>query len=184
MRRLATGRLSLGKRPAHVALAFQREGLSMKPIKFAVLGSSVLATIAVFTEWAKIEGDFPSIVKDALPTSGMGNGGPVFLFLLAFPLAASAVGSAKRFSRGLAITSFVGALLATLVGLAKYSDISHAGDELSKIGATGTITAAPGYWVFFVGALVTALASLAGIVRPEPKLAAAPAPGSLAIRGA
>jgi hypothetical protein len=148
----------------------------MKPIKLFVLGSSLLATLAVFSDWVKMEGDLPPIIKTAMPTSGMQNGGPLFMCLLALPLIAAGVGALKRFGRGLAVTSFVGAFLASLLGLAKYSDFSAATSEIAKLGATGTIGAATGYWIFLLFCFFTTAASLVGIVRPEPKLAGTPMP--------
>ncbi len=144
----------------------------MKPVKFVVLGSAALASVGVFLDWISVSGDVPRLVKDALPRSGMENGGPVFLFFLAMPLLAAAIGAAKRFGRGLGLLARAGAALATLLALVKYADIDGAAAELSKLGGSGTVGVAPGYWLVFCGALFASLASFVTLVKPEPKLPA------------
>jgi hypothetical protein len=156
---------------------------TMKQVKFAVLGSSLLATVAVFLEWVHVSGELPAILG-ALPRTGMENGGPIFLVLLAMPLAGAGIGAAKRFGRGLAGLSLFGALCASFLGLVKYADIEAAGREVGKLGAKLEVTAGVGYWLFLVGAVVALLASVVGLIKPEkveaPKLASGVTPGSSA----
>lgn len=144
----------------------------MKQIKFAVLGSSVLASFGVFLDWIDVSGDLPSAISDGLPRSGMENGGAVFLFLLGMPLLAAGIGCLKRFGRGLAALALFGASLAMLFALAKSADIRHATEKLVEYGFSGTIDLASGYWVLVVGSVVSVVASMAGLVKPEPKLSA------------
>jgi hypothetical protein len=148
----------------------------MKNIKYVVGGSALLGIISLFLKWVSIDGSLGGALGslvDALPTSGMGNGGPVFLFLLALPLVAAAVGAARRFGRGLSITALLGAVGAWLLAMVKLSDISHAGETLSQLGGQITTSAAGGFYAFLLATTVAVLASFAGIVKPEPKVAAA-----------
>ncbi|NUP11447.1 MAG: hypothetical protein HOW73_35830 [Polyangiaceae bacterium] len=151
----------------------------MKSLKFAVLGATVAAMAAVFLDWISVSGDLPSALEGTLPRSGMDNGGPVYLFLLSFPLIGAGVGALKRYGRGLAGLSFVGALLTVFMGLVKYADIDEAAREAGKIGAN--LGVATGYWLFFLGACAACIASLIALIKPEkkPEASALPAPGAL-----
>lgn len=142
----------------------------MKPVKFVVLGAALLASIGVFLDWIAVTGDVPALIRDAMPKSGMENGGPVFLFFLAMPLVAAGIGAAKRFGRGLSVLAIIGSALASLLALVKWADIESAGDELSKLGGSGSVGVAPGYWLVFFGAFVACLASFVTLIKPEPKL--------------
>lgn len=139
----------------------------MKPVKFIVLGAAALASIGVFLDWISVNGDVPALVRDTMPKSGMENGGPIFLFFLAMPLLAAGIGAAKRFGRGLSVLAIIGSALASLLALVKYADIDEAGRELAKLGSSGTLGAAPGYWLVFTGALIACLASFVTLVKPE-----------------
>ncbi len=151
----------------------------MKPVKFVVLGSAVLASIGVFLDWISVSSDVPAIIREGLPKNGMENGGPLFLFFLAMPLLAAGIGAAKRFGRGLSVLAIIGSALASFLALAKWADIDDAAIELSKLGAGGTVGVAPGYWLVFCGALVACLASFVTLVKPERAL---PAPAGAPIR--
>jgi hypothetical protein len=143
----------------------------MKSLKYIVGGSALVGIVSLFLKWVAIDGNAPAIIAGALPTTGMGNGGPIFLVMLALPIAAAAIGAAKRFGRGLSVMALLGALGAWLLAMVKLSDISHAGDELSKLGMGGdfTLSAAGGYYVFLLATSIVVLGSIAGLVKPEPK---------------
>lgn len=143
----------------------------MKSVKFAVLGATLLAMVAVFLPWISVSGD-AGLLSSSMPRTGMDNGGPVFLFLLMMPLVGAAVGAAKRFGRGLAALSFIGGLLTVFMGLVKYADIDAAAVEAKQIDVV--VSAAAGYWVFFLAAAAVCVTSLAGLIKPEKKPAAAP----------
>lgn len=143
----------------------------MKSAKFAVLGSTLLAVIAVFLPWISVSGD-AGLFGSALPRSGMDNGGPVFLFFLMMPLVGAGIGALKRYGRGLAALSFVGGLLTVFMALVKYADIDGAAGEAKQLDVV--VSAAAGYWVFFVAASAICAASLAALIRPEKKPAPAP----------
>jgi hypothetical protein len=136
-------------------------------------GSALVGIVSLFLKWVAIDGKPPAIIADALPTTGMGNGGPIFLIMLLLPIVAAAIGAAKRFGRGFAVMALVGALGAWLLAMVKLSDISHAGDELSKLGMGDggdfSVSAASGYYVFLFATSIAALGSIVGLVKPEPK---------------
>ncbi|NUO48437.1 MAG: hypothetical protein HOV80_06240 [Polyangiaceae bacterium] len=142
----------------------------MKPVKFVVLGAAALASIGVFLDWIAVTGDVPALIRDAMPKSGMENGGPIFLFFLAMPLLAAGIGAAKRFGRGLSVLAIIGSALASLLALVKWADIESAGDELAKLGGGGSVGVAPGYWLVFFGATIALFASFVTLIKPEPKL--------------
>lgn len=144
----------------------------MRPVKFVVLGAAALASIGVFLDWVSVSADAPKIIREAMPTSGMENGGPVFLFLLGMPLLAAGIGAAKRFGRGLSVLALIGSALASLFALVKYADIDGAGRQLAKLGggSAGAVSAAPGYWIVFFGATIACLASFVTLIKPEPAL--------------
>ena len=147
----------------------------MKSIKFGVLGATIVAMGAVFMNWISVSEGVPKTVTEALPMTGMDNGGPVFLFLLGMPLLGAGIGALKRFGRGLAALSFVGSLLAVFLGLVKWVDIDDAAQELSAIGAT--IGGGSGYSIFFLAASAACLASFVGLIKPEKKPELAPVGG-------
>jgi hypothetical protein len=146
----------------------------MNPIKFVVLGSSLVASAAVFMNWISFKGELPKLLAD-LPVTGMQNGGPIFLFFLGLAVIAGAIGAARRFGRGLAVLALVGALCSTLLGILKWGDISDATKSAEQLGGLVELSIAPGYWIFFLGSLVAFVASIAGLVKPEK----APAPAKL-----
>lgn len=139
----------------------------MKPVKMVVLGASLLAVVGVFLEWVSVSGSLPKVLASTLPRSGMDNGGPIFLFLLAMPLLAAGIGLKRPFGRGFAGLSLFGALGATFFALVKYSDIEEAGREVAKVAKGVSVSAGFGYWIFFVGAAVAMVASVAGLIKPE-----------------
>lgn len=147
----------------------------MKATKFAVLGATVLGIVSVFLEWISVSGKGGAIL-DAMPRTGMDNGGPIFLFFFVLALIGAGIGAAKRFGRGLSVLSLIGGLLAAFMGLVKYADIENAAREASKIGAT--VDAAMGYWLFFVCSCAIVVLSLVNLIKPEKKETAAPAMGS------
>jgi hypothetical protein len=149
----------------------------MKPIKFVVLGSALLASIGVFLDWISVSADAPKLLRESLPASGMENGGPIFLFFLGMPLLAAGIGAAKRFGRGLSVLAIIGSALATLLALVKYADIDEAGRELAKIAGSSAVSAAPGYWMVFTGSLVACLAAFVTLIKPERAPTPAPAIG-------
>lgn len=141
----------------------------MKSVKFGVLIATLVASLGVFLDWISVSGQLPRAIGQGLPTSGMDNGGPIFLFFLAMPLIGAAIGIARRFGRGLAALALVGSLLASFLALIKYADIDEAAQELAKLGGSATVSAAPGYWLVVCGAFAAAGASLLAVVKPEPK---------------
>jgi hypothetical protein len=144
----------------------------MKSLKYVVGGSALVGIASLFLKWVAIDGNPPAIVAGALPTTGMGNGGPVFLVLLALPIVAAGIGAARRFGRGLSVMALLGALGAWLLAMVKLADISHAGDELAKLGVgvgSFSLSAAGGYYVFLFATSVVVLGSIVGLVKPEPK---------------
>jgi hypothetical protein len=146
----------------------------MKHLKFIIGGAALLGIIGVFLTWVNIEGAIPKLLgPDAIPTSGMDNGGPVFIFLLALPLIAAVIGILKRFGRGLAVLALVGGLAATFMGLVKGADIDDAAAELKKLGGAATLSYAPGYWVCFIASCIVLVVSIVALIKPEPKPATA-----------
>jgi hypothetical protein len=143
----------------------------MKATKFAVLGATVLGIVSVFLDWISISGKGGAVL-DAMPRTGMDNGGPVFLFFFVLALIGSGIGVLKRFGRGLSVLTLIGGLLAAFMGLVKYADIESAASEAGKIGAT--VGAAPGYWLFFVCASAIVVLSLINLIKPEKKEAVGP----------
>ncbi len=123
----------------------------MKATKFVVGAGAAFGILAVFLDWMSIEGKAVGLLKE-LPTSGMSNGGPVFLFLLGFPLLAAAIGAAKRFGRGMATMALLGGLLSAFMALVKYADIQSAGKMAKQLGVT--VSVAPGYWILFLGSVL------------------------------
>ena len=138
----------------------------MKATKFAVLGATVLGIVSVFLDWISVSGKGGAVL-DAMPRTGMDNGGPVFLFFFFLALIGSGIGVLKRFGRGLSVLTMIGGLLAAFMGLVKYADIGSAAREASKIGAT--VDAAMGYWVFFVSSCAIVVLSLVNLIKPEKK---------------
>jgi len=121
------------------------------------------------------------MLADAVPATGMGNGGPVFIVLLLLPISAAGIGAMKRFGRGLSAMALVGALGAWLLAMVKLSDISSGGEVLSQLGAKVTMSAAGGYYVFLFATTVVTLASIVGLIKPEPKVASGSAPATQAV---
>ncbi len=136
----------------------------MKQTKWIVGGGALLGIVSVFLDWMKLDGTVTGPLA-ALPKSGMENGGPVFIVLLALPLIAAAVGAAKRFGRGMAVLALLGGLLAAFMALVKYGDITDAA-KLAK--GMATISVAPGYWLLFVGSTVALVGGIVGLIKPEP----------------
>ncbi len=150
----------------------------MKATKFIVGAGAVLGIAACFMDWAAVEltGLAKEVSGGGFPAGGMDQGGPVFIFLLAMPLIAAAVGLLKRMGRGMGVLALLGGLLATFMGLVKYSDISEAGAKLAEAGM-GSVSAAPGYWLMFVASVICTVGGLVALIKPEPKPAvAAPQP--------
>jgi hypothetical protein len=146
----------------------------LKATKFIVGAGALLGIVGTFLDWATVELEGPAAgLGAAVPTSGMDNGGPIFIFLLALPLVAAIVGLIKRFGRGMGVLALVGGLLASLLALVKYADISDAGAEIAR-QSMGSMSVAGGYWVMFVGCSITAIGGLIALVKPEPKPATPP----------
>ncbi len=143
----------------------------MKATKFAVLGATVLGIVSVFLDWISVSGKGGAVL-DAMPRTGMDNGGPVFLFFFVLALIGSGIGALKRFGRGLSVLTFIGGLLAVFMGMVKYADIGNAAQEAGKIGAT--VDAAMGYWLFFACSCAIVVLSLVNLIKPEKKEAAGP----------
>lgn len=143
----------------------------MKATKFAVLGATVLGIVSVFLDWISVSGKGGAVL-DAMPRTGMDNGGPVFLFFFVLALIGSGIGALKRFGRGLSVLTLIGGLLAVFMGMVKYADIGNAAQEAGKIGAT--VDAAMGYWLFFACSCAIVVLSLVNLIKPEKKEVAAP----------
>jgi LPXTG-motif cell wall-anchored protein len=143
----------------------------MKATKFAVLGATVLGMISVFLDWISVSGKSGAIL-DALPRTGMDNGGPVFLFFFILALIGSGIGVLKRYGRGLAVLTLIGGLLSAFMGLVKYADIEAAAKEATKIGAT--VDAGMGYWLFFTCSCAIVVLSIVNLIKPEKKEPAVP----------
>jgi hypothetical protein len=141
----------------------------VKATKFIVGGAAVVGIGACFLDWASIElGGAAKKMAVEFPTSGMDNGGPVFIFFFALPLIAALVGVLKRMGRGMGVLAAIGGLLAAFLGLVKYADISDAGAKLADAGM-GQVAVAPGYWAMFFASLLCLLAGLVALIKPEPK---------------
>ena len=152
----------------------------MKANKFIVGVGALLGIVATFLEWAVVDFDGPAAGLDiAVPTSGMDNGGPIFIFFSAMPLIAALVGVVKRFGRGMGVLALIGGLLATFLALVKYADISDAGAQLADQGM-GSVGVAGGFWVLFVGCALAAVGGLLALIKPEPKAASQAAPMAVA----
>ena len=144
----------------------------MKATKWIVGAGAVIGIASTFLDWMSVELTGGG-ASTSVPTGGMDHGGVVFITLLCLPLIAAAVGALKRFGRGMATLALVGGLLATLMSMAKYADISEAAALLAEHGL-GTASVAGGYWLLFVGAAIPAVGAIVGLLKPEPKLDAAP----------
>lgn len=141
----------------------------MKSFKFIVGGAALIGIISVFLKWISIDGKLPKVLAGAMPESGMDNGGPVFIFLLALPLIAAGIGALKRFGRGLSALALVGSLAAAFMAMVKYDDIEKGARAAAKLGGNVTMSAAPGFWVFLIASTAALLVSLVSLVKPEPQ---------------
>jgi hypothetical protein len=141
----------------------KRRKTKMKATKWIVGGGALLGIASVFMSWISVDGKANKLL-DALPKTGMENGGPVFIVLLSLPLIAAVVGAAKRFGRGMAGLALAGGLLSAFMGLVKYADIESAGKIAKGIA---TVSAAPGYWLFFIGSVVAMVGGIIGLIKPE-----------------
>jgi hypothetical protein len=140
----------------------------MKATKWIVGGAALVGISSTFMDWMSIElGGLAKSVADDVPTGGMDNGGPIFIFLLGLPLLAAIIGIAKRFGRGMGVMALIGGLLATFLALVKYADISEAAAQLASAGM-GQASVAVGYWVLFVGSTLATLGGLFALIKPEP----------------
>jgi hypothetical protein len=150
----------------------------MKASKWIVLAGAGIGIISTFMPWITVEsggaGALGEALLEELPTSGMDNGGPVFIFLLALALVAGIVGAIKRFGRGMGGLALAGGLLSTFMALVKYADIHDAASQLSGLG-NATIGTAIGWYLLFFGSLAATMGGIAALIKPEPKLALQPA---------
>jgi hypothetical protein len=147
----------------------------MKATKWIVGGGALVGIAGTFMEWMTIEleGLAKDVAGSSMPTSGMDNGGPIFIFFLCLPLCAAIIGILKRFGRGMGGLALAGGILSLLLAMLKYADISSAATLLSE-GGMGNAAVAPGYWVLFAGSALAAAGGLIALIKPEPKPQVAP----------